>query len=135
VCGHRRRPRATRRAGASGPTTWLGADDEVRTLAIRAHHDGLAGHPDQPDPKLHASFHLIAENQIAAGEPAETATALARLVGAGASRHEAIHAVMSVVATEVHAMRQERRHYDRARVGGELARLLAADWAGTMPPR
>lgn len=113
---------------APHPAAWLAADESLREKAIRTHHAGLTAHPPIPTPGLHASLHQIVENQIAAGEPPETAASVARLVAAGATRHEAIHAVASVVATEMQAVVREERRYDRERIARELARLRAADW-------
>lgn len=120
---------------APDPARWLAADEVVRTEAIRAHHDTLAEHPDGPDPALHAAFHLIGENQVAAGQPPETAAAVARLIAGGTTRHEAIHAVMSIVATEVFTMLRDKRTYDRAGTTRALAKLRAEDWAGTLSRR
>jgi hypothetical protein len=71
---------------------------------------------------------MIVENQVAAGEPEETAATLRRLVGAGTTRHEAIHAVASVVVREMDAVAREKRRYDRERIARELDRLRAVDW-------
>jgi hypothetical protein len=113
---------------APDPSIWLAADEVVRENAVHAYHAGLADHPPMPGPGLHAAVHMIVENQVAAGEPEETAATVRRLVGAGATRHEAIHAVGSVVVREMDAVVKEKRRYDRARVARALDRLRAGDW-------
>lgn len=110
------------------PSTWLVADEVVRENAVRAYHAGLTDHPLTPRPGLHTALHIIVENQVAAGEPEETAATVKRLVDAGATRHEAIHAVASVVVREMDAVVKEKRRYDREQVARELDRLRAADW-------
>jgi hypothetical protein len=110
------------------PSTWLAADEVVREKAVHAYHAGLTDHPLTPRPGLHTALHMIVENQVAAGEPEETTATLRRLVGAGATRHEAIHAVASVVVREMDAVAKEKRRYDRERVARELDRLRAGDW-------
>jgi hypothetical protein len=112
---------------APDPVAWLGADEEARLRAIRAHHQACIGHPEIPNLERHANFHLVAENQLAAGDPEDAATALGRLIAEGATRHQAVHAIMSVVATEFHSMFAEGRHYDREKVARELAGLRATD--------
>ena len=54
-----------------------------------------------PNPQLHAIFHTIVENQIAVGEkiPART---LRRLMKEGLERHEAIHAIGSVLGEQIY---------------------------------
>lgn len=52
----------------------------------------------------HAVIHSVVESQVAAGEPAAAAEALARLRAEGLSRHDAIHAVGSVLAAHLHAL-------------------------------
>jgi hypothetical protein len=108
---------------APAPDAWLAADEADRLDAIEAHHDGLTAHPDLRKPALHATAHLTVENQIAAGDPEETAATVARLVARGASRHDAIHQVMRVILEEMDAMVRESRQFDRDGVARTLARL------------
>ena len=93
-----------------------------------AYHAGLTDQPPVERPGLHAALHVTVENQIAAGDPAETAATLRRLVSAGTTRHEAIHAVASVVLREMDAVVNQKRRYDRVRVARELDQLRARDW-------
>ena len=81
-----------------------------------------------PDPTLHALMHGIVENQLAARDPAEVATTLERLMVAGLSRHEAIHAIASVVAEALFKVAKEGVAYDRIRTARELARLRPEQW-------
>jgi hypothetical protein len=113
---------------APDPARWRAADEDVRIAAVRAYHDALASHPPAPNPKLHALFHAIVENQLAAGDPPEVAQTLERLLAGGASRHGAIHALASVVAEEVFAVMKEQRVYDRKATSAALARLRPGDW-------
>lgn len=57
---------------APDPTLWLSLEESERLAAIqRAHRHPAASHPAIPNRRLHAVIHLIVENQLAAGEPAE----------------------------------------------------------------
>ena len=51
-----------------------------------------------PKSKLHATFHVIVENQAALGDETPVRETLARLMKERIDRHEAIHAVASVLA-------------------------------------
>ncbi|HTJ41542.1 MAG TPA: antitoxin Xre/MbcA/ParS toxin-binding domain-containing protein [Kofleriaceae bacterium] len=113
---------------APDPAAWLSAEELVRELAIGAHHDGLASHAPTPDRELHVSMHLIVENQIAGKEPPETAANVARLVADGLTRHDAIHAVASVISDEMRGVVHDGRAFDRDRVARALAQLRARDW-------
>jgi len=115
---------------APDPSAWLGAAEDVREQAVRAYHARLTDQPPVAKPGLHTALHVIVENQLAAGDPEETAATLHRLVSAGTTRHEAIHAVASVVVREMDAVVRQKRRYDRVRVARELDQLRARDWQG-----
>ena len=51
-----------------------------------------------PNLPLHAGVHIIVENQVAMGTATRTAATLERLQGEGLDRHDAIHAIGSVLA-------------------------------------
>jgi len=52
-----------------------------------------------PDETLHASIHVIVENQAALGDDTPVAGAIERLMAEDIDRHEAIHAVGSVLSS------------------------------------
>lgn len=73
---------------------WLALDESERLDLVRDFH-----HREKirlPKPDAHAVVHVIIENQLAEGLPAATAT-LARLQSEGLDRHEALHAMGSVL--------------------------------------
>ena len=82
-----------------------------------------------PDVEAHAVVHTIVENQLALGEPVVVAT-FARLRHEGLDRHDAIHAIGSVLAGQLHSLltnpksqAQPAERYHKA-----LRRLSAAKW-------
>jgi hypothetical protein len=85
------------------PADWLEIDEDERTALIQQYH--RRKHADVPNPRLHAIIHMVVENQIALGEAA-VVDALARLRGEGLDRHEAIHAIGSVLVEKFHAALQ-----------------------------
>lgn len=107
---------------------WLATDESLRTVAVESHHRELADHPDMPNPRLHALMHVIVENQLAIDAPAEVRPTLRRLLDAGLTRHEAIHAIGSVVAEALFKVMKERAEFDRALATRSLARLRPDDW-------
>ena len=78
---------------------WLGLEEEQRLESVMAYHpnNGI----DLPSTRLHAAIHVVVESQLALGEPV-VGQAIARLRREGLRRHEAIHAVGSVVAEQLH---------------------------------
>lgn len=107
---------------------WRSTDEVERALAVEGYHRGLTKHPKTPNLKLHAVMHIVVENQLAAGNPVEVSTTLQRLVTAGLSRHEAIHAIASVVAEALFKVAKEDVDLDHRRVARELQRLDASSW-------
>lgn len=74
---------------------WLALDEGERLLLVERYHE--RADPELPNVRLHASIHVIVENQLAEGYPPSRA-AFERVRRGGLSRHDAIHAVGSVVA-------------------------------------
>lgn len=113
---------------APDPATWLALDEQERQLHVRLAH-ARAGE-DVPDRRgaLHASMHAVVENQIAQGEPAETAATVARLQREGLGRHDAVHAVAGVFAAEMHDLLTSEREYDENRYVAALRALTADAW-------
>jgi uncharacterized protein YoaH (UPF0181 family) len=73
-------------------------------------------------------MHVIVENQLTTGDPPEVPATLARLMAEGLSRHEAVHAVASIVADEIQAITTHDRAYDREGAARRLQKLRADDW-------
>lgn len=78
---------------------WLSLDEPTRIALAEAYH--RHARIKLSNRKAHAVFHVIVENQIAENlEP--VVRAMSRLTQEGLTRHDAIHAIASVVATHVH---------------------------------
>jgi hypothetical protein len=74
---------------------WLASDDGERITLVSDYH--RRKRISMPAPDLHAVIHVVVENQLALGDAVVVAT-LERLVADGLSRHDAIHAIGSVLA-------------------------------------
>jgi len=80
---------------APDPHQWLALDEQERTdLVMKAHHA-----PGVPLDRaiLHATFHAVVETQIAMSDATVQGT-LDRLMREGLDRHDAVHAIASVLA-------------------------------------
>ncbi|MDH4304144.1 MAG: hypothetical protein OEV53_08795 [Nitrospira sp.] len=88
---------------APDPETWLALDEAQRIELIMAHHPKLD--TKIPNAQLHAAIHTIVENQLAE-KIAVTKDALARLCAEGLDRHEAIHAIGSVLIGHIQNLLQ-----------------------------
>lgn len=115
------------------PAAWLGMGDTVKVQAVEHHHRSLTAHPDIPDANLHALMHVIVENQLAGGDPPEVQATLARLSQAGLTRHEAIHAIGSVVAEAIFNIVKTKTAFDRGAAARALSRLKPESWRFTLP--
>ena len=81
--------------------------------------------------RLHAAVHAIVENQLALGEAVVVET-LARLQDEGLSRHDALHAIGSVLAGYLDTLMRDRPSVDKVEGHKEyflaLKVLTAESW-------
>lgn len=107
---------------------WLGLDEEERIDIVMAYHRQKRVRLENA--KVHAVAHVIVENQIALGSPPLVTTTMSRLMQEGLDRHDAIHAVGSVILGALFdAMRQPGKASDLSpEYNSRLAALTAASW-------
>ena len=87
--------------------------------------------PMGQDPKLHGVVHVVVENQVALGDVTVVPATLARLMREGLDRHDAVHAIGSVLIGIIFDVMTKKVGADvdiNARYGHELAALTAASW-------
>jgi hypothetical protein len=87
------------------PTDWLQTDESDRIELVSAYHRRRK--IKLPNVQLHAVVHVVVENQLALGEEMVVNT-LARLQGEGLNRHDALHAIGSVLAENLYELMQEQ---------------------------
>lgn len=75
---------------------WLALDEQKRIDLIAAYHK--KERIPLENVTVHTSFQATIENQAAMGDKTPTRAAIKRLMRQGADRHEALHAVMNVLA-------------------------------------
>jgi len=108
---------------------WLEIDEGERLLLVEEYHrDARIPLPTRAR-RLHASMHVVVENQLALNDE-PVVRALARVMKEGLSRHDAVHAIGSVVAEEIYDVLKQKDPPDtvRARYYAAVERLTAATW-------
>ena len=86
------------------PEQWLECDESDRLDLVMTYHQSAG--IEMPNTRIHAAFHTIVENQLAEGL-AEVQNALDRLMEEGLDRHDALHAIGSVLLDQVQGIIQE----------------------------
>ena len=110
------------------PDVWLELDETERLELVIEYHRRTGVQLETPEP--HAIAHVVVENQIAMGDATAVPATFKRLMDEGLDRHEAIHAVGSVLMGIVFDV--IRKVDDEANINAkyrcELAALTAASW-------
>ena len=78
-------------------TSWWSSLTENEQIAAAEDHHRRAG-IKLPRPQIHAATHVIVENQVLLGDETPVAATFERLLREGLSRHDAVHAIGSVLA-------------------------------------
>lgn len=76
------------------PTKWLALDEGEQIVLIEDYHH--RAHVELPQPTLHAAIHAVVERQLAMELPS-VVQAITRLQAEGLDRHDALHAIGSVL--------------------------------------
>jgi hypothetical protein len=104
-------------------------EDERMMLVMEYHREACV---ELPNEQVHAVVHVVVENQITLGDEMSAQAALERLMREGLDRHEAIHAVGSVLVDFVQALiRDDAAPGANERYNEELEKLTAAEWLNT----
>ena len=75
---------------------WSALSEATRIERVLEHHRKAGVR--LPNANLHAMTHVVVENQVLLGEETPVASTLERLLGEGLTRHDAIHAIGTVLA-------------------------------------
>jgi hypothetical protein len=112
------------------PEAWLALDEAERIVAVENYHRDVGIRV--PNLKVHATLHVIVENQIAEGDTLPVRRVLRRLMAEGLDRHDALHAIGSVLIGHMHDMIQGSNTDAGADPNivyfAQLERLTAASW-------
>jgi hypothetical protein len=110
------------------PEEWTALDEAERSYLVERFH--RKRRIRLPNSRLHAAIHVVVENQVAIGSEIPVQSVLARLMGEGLSRHDAIHAIGSVLAGHMFdLMKGTAEGQDvNAAYYQRLKELTAKDW-------
>ena len=105
---------------------WLALDEQERIMLVAQYH--RKQRTELPNETLHAVMHVVVENQLAMCEPV-VVEVFTRLRAEGLDRHDAIHAIGSVLAEQMHSALQGRGEGEPndAYLAG-LRKLTARKW-------
>jgi hypothetical protein len=108
---------------------WLELDEQERISLAEIFH--RRAKIDVPNVKAHAVFHAIVENQCALGVES-VVRAIPRLIKQGLSRHDAVHAIASVLADHLYEQAstktEDTAEVVQARYDSAVERLTAKEW-------
>ena len=113
---------------APGSSDWLETDEVERIELVASYH--RRHKVSLPNAQLHAVIHVVVENQLALGETVVVET-LARLQKEGLSRHDALHAIGSVLAADLYELMQDGTKATDGAYRGyleSLQKLTARNW-------
>ena len=106
---------------------WQALDESERIESVRRYH--RRNRIRLPNANLHAITHVIVENQVALGDAFPAHAVLLRLMEEGLDRHEAVHAIGSVLSEQFFAAMREEGGADlNAQYVEKLNRLTAESW-------
>ncbi len=112
---------------APEPAEWLTLDESERIELVERYHLESGSEVGDAPASVHAAIHVAVENQIAMGEEG-VPEALARLMRQGLTRHEAVHAIGSVLAEEMFEIVQRKVEHDPERYRRRVGKLSAKRW-------
>lgn len=111
------------------PTAWQALDELERIALVRRYHVGKRIR--LPNVELHSQIHAAIENQVAGGMES-VQRALVRLQDQGLTRHDAVHAVGSVLAEHLYDRLQAARSDEPAKANARyeeaVKKLTAESW-------
>jgi hypothetical protein len=103
---------------------WSQLDEDEQIELVAEYH--RRARVRLPNLRLHADLHVTVENQVLLGDETPVAAALQRLMGKGLDRHDAIHAVASVLSGVMYdAVTRKEAGDVKAAYCREVARLTA----------
>lgn len=110
---------------APDPEAWLALDEDERQAVVLRYHKRIRFRAGSV--KMHAVIHCVVETQLAERYeyPVE---ALRRLLDEGLDRHDAIHAIGSVLAKHIFGTLKRGVPFNEATYERDLNALNAAAW-------
>src|SRR5262249_55620510 len=115
---------------APDPKEWSAMDEQERIRLVEQYHRRAGIR--LPNVTVHAIFHAVIETQIALGDELPVRRTLQRLMSEGLDRHDAIHAIGSVLAMHMSDLASRPDAASKADPNdayyAALERLTAEEW-------
>jgi uncharacterized protein YoaH (UPF0181 family) len=110
------------------PEQWLALDEHDRIARVSAYHK--RARIELPNLELHALMPVTVENQIAVGDEIPVREKARQLMAQGLDRHDAIHAIASVLIRHMNDVLRDPDSTDEPhrRNNAALNRLNARKW-------
>ena len=110
------------------PEEWLALDSDQRIILVETYHEEENIESGESGMTVHATMHVVVENQVAENIPAVRNT-VGKLTRQGLSRHEAIHAIAAVLTEDIfHLLKGEIESFDIKKYRRRLEKLTAKKW-------
>ncbi len=107
---------------------WLELDEGERVELVSLYHQNIGEElPELERNVLHATLHVVVENQVAL-EVLPVCQALERLLREGLNRHDAIHAIASVLAGRIYEAVANESGDINEQYAEELHQLTVKSW-------
>jgi hypothetical protein len=107
---------------------WRTMKEVVKAQAIKDYHLIAQPHPVPEGLMSHVAIHFAVEEHVANGNPSEAGEAMDRLVKEGLSRHDAIHAIGTVLFDVLKELADKARAFDLQAYKRGLSELTAKKW-------
>jgi len=114
------------------PRRWLEIDQFEALLAVESYHLQKRLRRRSHGLRAHAVIHASVENQLAEDDPPAAGKALLRLIAQGLDRHEAVHAIGSVLAEQL-GRAVQADSFDHRGYAAALGLLTAEVWLRNTP--
>jgi hypothetical protein len=115
------------------PEAWLELFESDRLELVMEFHaqleDDLEDTEDEiPNMEMHCGMHVVVENQLAMDSPPLARKTMSRLMEAGVSRHDAMHAIANAMTQEMFLMLKSDEMFNEERYEKALQELDPSDW-------
>jgi hypothetical protein len=117
---------------APDPARWRAQDEMELVEIVRRYH--RRERIPLVDERVHAALHVMVENQVALGDGTPVAGAVARLMGEGMSRHDAIHAIGAVLDKHVYQARATNVPVSREAYYADVRAVTTDSWLAEYGP-
>jgi hypothetical protein len=107
---------------------WLALDETERIQLALDYH--IRARTELPGVNAHAMLHVVVENQVALGDETPVRDKLRQLMAQGLDRHDAVHAIASVLIHHLSRLRRDPDAVGDVNAGyyAALKRLNARKW-------